>query len=361
MAIIGSPRRYIQKFGVVNELGRYSATLGKHFFVIATQGGTSRVKEYLDADASEYAYKVTYSDFRGECSYEEMHRLKKAADTHEADVIIGVGGGKALDTAKGVADFLSLPLVIFPTSAATDAPCLALSVVYTPKGQVCDYMTHPFNPDYVIADTQIISEAPLRLLASGIGDGLSTYFEARACRRSATKNFYGSLSSENSYAQARLCYEILLENSRKAYHAVKNKLCTPAVEKVIEASIYLSGVGNEGCGDAGAHGFHDAIRPLAETRDKYHGELVAFGLLTQLVLENESEELLDEIFSLCADIGLPVTLKELGIINTSTEHLMPVAEAASEGSFTNMPFPVSAIDVYHAMLAADDMGKRYCQ
>jgi len=51
------------------------------------------------------------------------------ARQHKARVIIGVGGGKVLDTTRAVADELTLPVVNRPTVASSDAPCSALSVI----------------------------------------------------------------------------------------------------------------------------------------------------------------------------------------------------------------------------------------
>lgn len=135
-----------------------------------------------------------------------------------------------------------------------------------------------------------------------------------------------------------------MEEGVKAKLALEAKACTPAVEKVIEANTLLSGIGFESGGLAGAHAIHNGFTVLEECHKMYHGEKVAFGTITQLVLENASEDQLYEVISFCIELGLPVTLKELGIAHPTKEKIMAVAEAASapEDTIHNMPFPVTA-------------------
>ena len=138
-------------------------------------------------------------------------------------------------------------------------------------------------------------------------------------------------------------------------------VCTKAVEKVVEANTLLSGIGFESGGLAGAHAIHNGFTVLEECHHMYHGEKVAFGTITQLILENVPAEELEEIISFCIALGLPVTLAELGIENPTEEKIMAVAEATcAEGeTIYNMPFEVNAEAVYAAIMAADAMGKYY--
>ena len=158
---------------------------------------------------------------------------------------------------------------------------------------------------------------------------------------------------------AKLCYDTLISEGVKAKLAVECGACTPAVEKIIEANTLLSGIGFESGGLAGAHAIHNGLTVLEECHHMQHGEKVNFGTLTQLVLENVSEEELQDILDWMITVGLPVTLAELGITDTSREHLMPVAEAAcAEGdTLHNMPCEINPEIVYNAILAADAYGR----
>ena len=138
------------------------------------------------------------------------------------------------------------------------------------------------------------------------------------------------------------------------------KVCTKAVEHIVEANTYLSGVGAENCGTAAAHAIHNGFTQIPETHGFYHGEKVAFGTLAQLVLENAPGAELDEVMNFCLDVGLPVTLAGLGIARISREEIMKVAETACNlVSMRRMPFAVTPQMLVDAIIAADALGRGY--
>ena len=210
----------------------------------------------------------------------------------------------------------------------------------------------------VLMDTEIIAKSPVRLTVSGMGDALATYFEARACQRSGATSCAGGKTTEAAMALAKLCFDTLMEEGVKAKIALEAGVCTPAVEKVIEANTLLSGIGFEGAGLAGAHAIHNGLTVLPECHKMYHGEKVAFGTLVQLVLENAPDEEIEELLAFCRKLGLPTNLAMLGAADVPKERIMAVAEAACAPSDTlhNMPFPVTPEDVYSAILVADRLG-----
>lgn len=140
--------------------------------------------------------------------------------------------------------------------------------------------------------------------------------------------------------------------------AVENKVCTQAVENIIEANTYLSGVGFESGGLSGAHAIHNGLTVLDECHHMLHGEKVVFGAITQMALENREEKEIAKIISFCKRIGLPTTFKDLGIENVPDERLLEVARAscAETDTMVNMPFAVAPEDVVSAMKVADRLG-----
>ncbi|NEU05969.1 glycerol dehydrogenase [Clostridium senegalense] len=356
-----SPGKYIQGSAVLKDIRNHISNLGESFFIIASDNGIKRTKPIIEESFNEKKCNLTFESFNGECSKNEIDRLRKILKENDCDVVIGVGGGKIFDTAKAVAYYENIPVVIVPTIASTDAPCSALSVIYTDEGVFSEYLMLPKNPEVVIVDTEIVAKAPSRLLVAGIGDALATYFEAEACLKSNACNMAGGKITKAAMALASLCYETLLEDGLKAKLAVESGVCTTAVENVIEANTYLSGIGFESGGLAAAHAVHNGFTVLEQCHHLYHGEKVAFGTIVQLVLENRTMEEIEEVIGLCLDLYLPITLEDMGIIEIKEEEIRSVAKATcSEGETVyNMPFEINEDVVYAAILSADAIGRLY--
>lgn len=353
-----SPSKYVQGEGELFNLGAYVNDYGKKALLVVSRDDQSRVQNYLDKAIIKNPFELVYGEFNAECTKKEIARLRKITVEQGCDVLIGLGGGKALDTAKAVSHFEGKPVIVVPTIASTDAPCSSLAVIYTEHSEFEEYMFFKKNPDLVLVDTGIIAKAPTRFLISGMGDALSTYFEARSCQRAFANNIPGGKSTKAALAIAKLCYETLLEDSVKAKAACDANVVTQALENIIEANILLSGLGFESSGLAAAHAVHNGLTVLEETHKFFHGEKVAFGVIVHLVLENAPQAELNEVLNYSKSMGLPVCLKDLGIVNPSNEQLMEVAKAScAEGeTIHNMPFVVTAEDVYAAILAADKLG-----
>lgn len=352
-----SPSKYVQGAGELDCLGEYTKVYGKKALVIISAGGKKRFGERVEASLAAAGVGCAFDEFNGECSQAEIDRLVEVLKGAGSDVVLGVGGGKIFDTAKAVAAAVDVPVVVVPTIAATDAPCSALSVIYTDEGQFQEYQFFKQNPNLVLMDTEVIAKSPVRLTVSGMGDALATYFEARACKRSDAGTCAGGKVTSAAMALARLCYETLMSDGVKAKLALEAGACTESVEKVIEANTLLSGLGFESAGLAGAHAIHNGMTAMPETHAFYHGEKVAFGTLTQLVLENADE--LYEVLDFCVEVGLPVTFAQLGVADASYERVLEVARLACADNDTlhNMPFEVTPEKVANAMLAADAYGR----
>ncbi len=365
------PSKYVQGENEILNLGYFVKTFGTSALLIAHPDDVNRVKDKLDATAKEFGVTFVESGFHGECSRQEVARLQELAKEKKCHCTIGLGGGKAIDTAKCVAE--GEALIIVPTIAATDAPTSHSAVLYTPDGAFDDYAYFKQSPSVVLIDTVIIANAPTRFLVSGMGDALSTYFEARA-----TSNSYSNVNAglpcgfregvcgpakgtNTAMALARLCYETLLEDGVKAKAACDANQVTQALENIVEANILLSGLGFESAGLAGAHAIHDGLTILEGTHKYFHGEKVAFGTIAQLVLENVSSEELNEVFDFCLSVGLPVCLADIGVTEISEKELIEVAEKACipEESVHSMPFPITVEAVAAAISTADKLGAAY--
>jgi glycerol dehydrogenase len=236
-----------------------------------------------------------------------------------------------------------------------------LSVLYTEEGVFQEYRFYRKNPDLVLVDTQVIAQGPPRLLVAGMGDALATWFEAKTCVEGHVRNMRGGSSTQSALALAKLCYDTLLEDGAEALRAVQIQVVTPALERLVEADTLLSGLGFESSGLAAAHAIHNGLTAAPGTHEFFHGEKVAYGLLVQLVLEGQPQTVLEQVLHFSTEVGLPITLSEIGLKELPKELLQQVASRATAKGETihNEPFEVSPDMVADAILAADALGRAW--
>jgi glycerol dehydrogenase len=351
------PGKYIQGVGALGELPALLESLGKQGLILASPTVHQRI---LPACGIDWAARSTLVEsFRGECCEAELARLSGVIQQKQVDVLVGMGGGKTIDTAKIAADRANIPVIIIPTIASTDAPCSGCAVLYSDEGVFHSVYYQRMNPTAVLVDETIIAAAPTRFLVAGMGDALATWFEADSCRRTQSKNECGGLSTLAGLHIAKLCYDTLLEYGVAAKIACENHVITPAFARIVEANILLSGIGFESAGLAAAHSIHNGLTALKKTHAFYHGEKVAFGVLTGLQLTDASPAESDTIFSFCEKVGLPTTLADLGLANCTRADLLKVAEkaCASTECIHHEAGVITPEKVLHAIIAADAIGQ----
>ena len=358
-----APGRYVQGAGAINEIGVHAARMGTKALVTGGKTALSNCGDAIKSSLDANGVGSYQEAFLGECCDKEINRLIGIGKANGADIVITAGGGKVIDTGKAVAHEMKIPVIVVPTIAATDAPCSALSVIYTEAGVFERYLVLPKNPDCVLVDTAVVAKAPVEFLVSGMGDALATFWEADTCNKSCKPNALTGACPPtlSAYALARLCYETLLENGLAAKLAVERKVVTPAVEAIVEANTLLSGLGFESGGLAGSHSVHNGFTVLEASHHKLHGQKVAFGTITQLVMEGRPKEDVEEVIYFCGSVGLPICLADMGIQNPTAEEIRKVAEATTaEGETIHATwFPVTADLVEAAIWAADALGTYY--
>lgn len=359
--VLASPSKYVQGAGELSRIKDHISRLGGPFLFVMGGFAFKNLKETIEESFKDSDTIRIFEKFNRECTRKEIDRLRAIYLTNGCRVVVGIGGGKALDTAKGVAYYEKSPVITIPTIASTDSPTSAISVTYTEEHVFDGNLVLPENPEIVLVDTDIITRAPVRFLVAGMGDALSTYFEASANAASGHKNFVGGTFTNTSLALAKLCYEILIRDGLKAKNAAENKVCSKELENIIEANIYLSGVGFESNGLACAHSIYNALTTLPQCHHMYHGELVAFGTIVQLVLERRPDAEIAEAIHFCTSVGLPVSFNGLSKTELSHDDIMKVAVAAcNPGSFMDSePFKATPEMTFRALIAADALGKKF--
>ena len=351
------PGKYIQSVRAVEQLPELAGHYGSRGLILASPSAQKIMQAAYAAHPGATALPL--ERFGGECCEKELARLAGVIKARQVEVLIGMGGGKTLDTAKIAADRARIPVIIVPTIASTDAPCSGCAVLYSEAGVFESVYYQKSNPEVVLVDTEIIANAPVRFLVAGMGDALSTWFEARSCSMTQSKNECGGLGTMTGLALARLCYDTLLKYGAAARIAAEKHVVTPALEHIVEANILLSGVGFESGGLASAHSIHNGLTALAETHAFYHGEKVAFGLLAGLALTDAAPEETDAVYAFCEEIGLPTTLADLGLKDVGRDRLLLAAEkACAPGEYIHHEAGIITPEkVLNAMLAADAIGE----
>lgn len=359
--MFAAPARYVQGKNATRELGPVMAQVGLcgPALILASERLGRQMSDRWKQTLGEAGIEFTIHRFGGECSQIEIDAGVAAATAAGVRTIIAAGGGKALDTGRAVGVAAGLKVVMCPTLASNDAPCSAVSVVYTESGEVERIMHHPRNPELVLVDTTIIANSPARYLVAGMGDALATWFEARTVVEAHKPNELGAAPSISALALSRLCYDTLLADGPSALAAVESRAVTPAVERLVEANTLLSGLGFESAGLAVAHSVHNGLTMLGPTHDFLHGEKVAFGLLVQLAIEGRPSSEFQEVVTFCREVGLPTRLKDIGLRDASDDDLRVVAQRAVAPGETahHEPFDVTPELILDGIRAADSWAR----
>ncbi|MCK9328800.1 MAG: glycerol dehydrogenase [Candidatus Cloacimonetes bacterium] len=353
------PSKYIQGANIINELPDIIKDFGSKPVIIASPSVKSKIlPSYGEIILKK---KIDIIVFNGECTNTEIDRCLKIINDNHYDIVIAMGGGKTIDTGKICADKANLPVIVIPTIASTDAPCSACAVTYTKEGNFESVLYQKTNPTMVIVDTKVIANAPARFLISGMGDALATFFEAKSCLRSNAKNECNGHSTLTAFQISKLCYDTLLRYGLLAKIANENQIVTPALNNIIEANILLSGIGFESCGLATAHAVHNGLTELPETHKYYHGEKVAFGVLTGLHLNSEDKQTIDTVYEFCKQIGLPTTFSEIGLKNISKDKLLKIATktCSKEQSIHHEITIITKEKVIDALIMANAYGEKF--
>ncbi|MDO6409387.1 iron-containing alcohol dehydrogenase family protein [Pantoea phytobeneficialis] len=330
------PARVLRGAGVINQLGEICASLGQRALLIgghqALQAVEAQVRaQLLAADVTLLAQEW----FGGETSLNQINRLAAIATELQAEVIIGVGGGKSLDTCKAVAAQLGLPVVTIPTIAATCSAVTPLSIRYDDNGNFFDIFPLPQAPAAVVIDSTLLAKAPPRWLAAGLGDTLAKWYEFRAVSSRHPAKEGNALSS---LAHSKICYDVIAEHGPASYAAVLRGESSSALDQVLDAIFTWAGLTSlmsNGAHAAASHAIYEGFTFCDKTREFGHGLLVGFGNLCLLALEQRSDDEVLAEMRLARDCGVPLTLTEIADLDTA-ELALIVRESVHAPDMANM-------------------------
>lgn len=357
--VLVAPQRYIQGAGVLDHAGRYIGSLMnvKRAAILASKRGLNAQGAQVAQGLKAESIESVNAQFNGECSLPEIQSQVAMLEDQNVDCLIAVGGGKVADAGRCIAYRLGVPVIVVPTLAATDAPCSAVSVVYTPEGTTDHVEFFPQNPEMVIVDTDVVADAGERYLVSGMGDAMATWYEAQVCLNNpAARNMVGALPTLASCAIGEKCAHTLFEQGEAAAASVLASRNSDSVDKVVEANTLLSGIGFESGGLALAHALAVCYPEVDIVHDNYlHGEMVAMGTMAQLAMQQSDDA--EKVARFFARVGLPIHLGQISLSPRSRGDLDAVIEAAVARPIAHhMPMPVTHDSVLEAVLSAHEFG-----
>lgn len=323
---------------------------GSRVLLIGGEKGMAAGKErLLEAITGSSLVIVDTVLYGRDCTYENIHRIAALAKEKAVDMIFGMGGGKALDTAKGAADEAKLPIFTFPTIAATCAATTALSVVYKEDGNFDSFYYFDRPARHCFIDLQIIAEAPWKYLQAGIGDTIGKFFECHFSARGDKLTHSSALGCEIS----NMCYAPLLEYGVQALQDCKEHTVSVALEQAVLANIVSTGLVSLMVSDeyncAIAHSVYYGLVLLPEFEEHYlHGNVVAYGVLVQLLVDNDREEA-RRLKAFMKKLGMPAALKEMQV-PLDREYLKEVLiETVTGPDMEHIPYKVTEDMIYQAM------------
>lgn len=354
------PARVVRGAGAINQLGTLASALGKRALVLGGKQALEAASALIDAQlAAAGVSKCADLWYGGECSETQILRLAQAVRTHAAEVIIAVGGGKALDTGKAVGLETSRPVITLPTIAATCAAVTPLTIRYHDDGHFRDLYHLPVAPAAVIIDSELLAKAPLRWLAAGLGDTLAKWYELRAISGDKDVTGFGASSMANS----QLCYQQIARFGAAACEAVRQRQATPALDQVLDAIFLFAGLTSlmsNGAHAAAAHALYEGFTVCDKTRAYGHGLLVGFGNLCLLALEGRSDEELLEAIALAKACAIPTSLAAIAPTLTAEEQMAILDAAVVAPDMGNMPHIVTGETLREAIHRVERLAISAC-
>lgn len=349
MIVFGSPSRYVQGAGALDRIGAELARIGHSVALVidpaieASHGAAIRTACAREEITSQMLV------FGGECTDAEVERLI-AGLAGAPDIVAAIGGGKCIDAGKALADQLGARIVTVPSIASTDAPTSHNYVIYDANHRMIAVRKLRRNPELVLVDSALIAAAPAALFLAGIGDAIGKIHEVRCCAEAEGANIFGGQSALTAVALARACHEIILADGEAALDAIARKTPDAALERVIEATVLMSGLAFESGGLSVAHSMTRGLTAVAPWSHQMHGYQVAYANVVQMRVQGATEDEIVAFTGFCRRIGLPVTLADLGRRAAQPHEIAHIAEATMTAPHIgHLPHPIDAAKLIRAM------------
>nr|WED68415.1 iron-containing alcohol dehydrogenase family protein [Pectobacterium colocasium] len=351
MIAIQAPQTYLNRDGVIRSVGDYAAPYANTILIITSPQAWKTTADAVERSLNEHGLRYQVEFLPGDCTKPAIEALTAQARAFNAELILGIGGGRVLDVAKAVGDIVGqLPVIAVPTIAATCAAWSPISVIYSDSGAHNGPFPLTRLPVWVLVDSEIIAHSPSRYLKAGIVDALAKWYEFQPYLRHGDDGLALALKAQ----AAKLAVETFNAYGEQAIADNEQGLVTPALRRVIDAVIALAGVANSMKDEVPrigvAHAIHNSMTRLPELHDWLHGEKVGFGLAAQAFLEYDNDADREELFAQLRRYGSPITLSALGLnerpqlVENIAQHVKIAPKIASR-----LPFATDAERIQQAL------------
>ncbi len=361
LSLTVAPAQVLRGFQAIEQSSVAIARLGKRPLVVGGDRTLATLTPKLQPVLEQQQLSYSLASYSPDCSEASLSLLREAVASHQADLIIGIGGGKALDTSKLLAHQCRLPIVTVPTSAATCAAWTALSNVYTEVGAFLYDVALDRCPDLLVLDYSLIQTAPGRTLVAGIGDAIAKWYEASVSSGSSPLTLIIA-----AVQQARVLRDILFQKSAEALKEPGSEAWREVVDATVLLAGVIGGLGGAQCRTVAAHAVHNGLTHLRAAHGALHGEKVAYGILVQLRLEEmlQGNQLAacarQQLLKFYGEIGLPKSLDDLNLGNITLRDLRQAAEIACSpnSDIHRLPFKVVPEQLMAAMVSTTTLVER---
>lgn len=338
------------------KVSKFCKPFGSKVLLIGGEKALAAGEEKLLSALADSDFSIEHREvFHHECTYAKMDQIIANAEGKEIHMVFGMGGGKALDTAKGVAAKMGLPVFTFPTIAATCAGTTALSVVYKEDGNFEEFYFYDRPAIHCFIDLEIIAKAPAIYLQAGMGDTIGKYFECHFSARGDQLEH----SSRLGWTISQMCYFPLLDHGVKALQDCKNKVCSEELKEAVLANIVSTGLvslmvlDQYNCAVAHSVYYGLVLLPGFE-EENLHGNVVAYGVLVQLAVDGDLEEA-RKLKAFLQALEIRTTLGEMGVELDRTVLEPVLKETVTGPDMEHIPYPIDEDMIFEAMKIVESL------
>jgi glycerol dehydrogenase len=352
-----APLGYLQGPGALALLGAVVAPYGKRPVVVIDPLVRELLGHRVAAALAREGLTPQVRELIGEITVAAVDDIAASVGPDGAGVVVGVGGGKALDAAKAVSLRLGVPVVTVPSVASNDSPTSGAIAMYDEHHRLVAVDRLPANPHAVVVDTEIVAAAPVAFLRSGLGDAVAKRFEAAGCRAGTGMTPLGTRPLLIGSVVADACYSVLREHGTAGLAACERNEVNESLEALVEAVVLLSGLGFENGGLSLAHSLTRGLMQARGASSAMHGQQVAWATLIQLTVEHAPEHEVAELRGFLREVGLATTLTGLGMDRPSSADIHDIARITMTAPhLANLAVPVSDDLIVEAIVAVERMG-----